>query len=90
MASERMRILIRKFELRSTAISSRCLPALGSPEMLQTAARAILGKRYGFCFPSPLGPPSFAKRLSECLAFLIHKGLAPVEGPLKSLIKAYI
>ena len=98
MASERMRSLIRKFELRSTAISSRCL----------AAARAILGKilrtfcfpsppwsalvrpecpgeprnaprlqpepfweeSYGFVFfPSPLGPPSFAKEALSASRF---------------------
>ena len=41
MASERMRILIRKFEPSSDAISSRCLATPASSEVPQTAARAI-------------------------------------------------
>ena len=47
MASERMRILICKFELSNAVISWRCLAAMGCPEMPQTAARAILGARQG-------------------------------------------
>ena len=40
MASERMRILIRKFELSSAAISSRCLAALGCPETLPDCSQS--------------------------------------------------
>ena len=54
MASERMRILIRKFELSSTAISSRCLAALGSPEILPDCSQSHFGKIlriFFFSFP---------------------------------------
>ena len=39
MASERMRILIRKFERSSTVISSRCLAAKACPEAIQIAGK---------------------------------------------------
>ena len=69
MASERMRIWIRKFEPGSDAISSRYLATPARSEMPQTAARAILGRSYG---SFPLGPTSFAKGLSDFLAFQTH------------------
>ena len=62
MASERMRILIRKFELSSAAISSRCLVALRSPETLPDCSQSHFWADptvLGF-FPSPLGPPGSA------------------------------
>ena len=52
MASERMRILIRKFELSSTAISSQCLAALGSPEMIPDSSQSHFGKILRFVFLS--------------------------------------
>ena len=47
MASERMRILIRKFELSSAAISSLCLAALRSPETFPDCSQSD---------PGPPGP----------------------------------
>ena len=63
MASERMRILIRKFGLSSMAMCSRYY--LGRPEVRlespgapQTAARAFVGGPHGFhCGSASLGPP---------------------------------
>ena len=59
MASERMRILIRKFELSSTAISSRCLAGLGTPEMLPDYSQSDSGKD-PTDFLTPPGPPALA------------------------------
>ena len=68
MASERMRILICKFELSNVVISSRCLAATVCPEVPQIAARAIPGAHYGCPAPS-VHLASLSG--SECLAFLI-------------------
>ena len=52
MASERMRILIRKFELSSIAISSRCLAALETPEMLPDCSQSHFEKILRIFFPT--------------------------------------
>ena len=56
MVSERMRILIRKFEPSGDAISSRCLATPVSPGVPQPAARAVLGEYYGFRLPRSAQP----------------------------------
>ena len=55
MPSERMRSWIRKFELSSTAISSRCLAALGwgAPRCPRLQPEPILVEFNDFCFPPP-------------------------------------
>ena len=53
MASEAMRIFIRKYELSSTAIFSRCLTVKAFPGAYQTAAGTILGVSDRTFTPSP-------------------------------------
>ena len=53
MASERMRILICKFELSNAVISSRCLVDSVCPEKPQIAARAISERTLRIFFMPP-------------------------------------
>ena len=87
MASERMRILIRKFEVSSTGVSSRCLAGLESPEMLSDCSQNHFEEKcYGFFSFLPLvrlvrpecpGEPRNAPRLQpepcwkKCYGFFV-------------------
>ena len=66
MASERMRICIRKFALNVAASFCEGVP--------QPAAITILGERYAFTYgftygPASLVPPSFAKEALSASRF---------------------
>ena len=79
MASERMRILIRKFELNSTAISSQCLAVLGSPETLPDCSQSHFGKYCGFLFSFILEEKPALTRAKDSRWPRVHVGHAAFE-----------